>query len=139
MSEFKFEFELNPTLRASAALDNEGQRISDNLDRARRSFRSELRRIIAGIAIMSIALIVFGLYSASPHMSPAWILETILVLLGFSFVRGRGGVARLVELGRDARTAKKQLADWHAIRRDLSSGPNVVSQGACLPEERHGE
>ncbi len=66
MNEFKFEYELNPISRASAALDNEGQRISDDLEQAR-----------------------------------------------------------------DAMSAKRQLADWSEVRRDLRSHQN---EGSGIPQ-----
>jgi len=114
MSEFKFEYELNPASRAAAALDNEGQRLSDELEQARHSLRAEAPRVLAAILLtLLIAVALFGFH----HLE-------VIVVLAYVPARGfirRGAVARLIASHRTARRAERELADWNAIRDELSS------------------
>src|SRR5215470_14849594 len=113
MSEFKFEYELNPASRAAAALDNEGQRLSDELEQARHSLRAEAPRVLAAILLtLLIAVRLFGFH-----------LE-VMVVLAYVTARGfigRGAFGRLIAFRRTARRAERELADWNATRDELSS------------------
>jgi len=114
MSEFKFEYELNPASRAAAALDNEGQRLSDELEQARHCLRAEAPRVLAAILLtLLIAVRLFGFH----HM-------VVIVVLAYVTAKGfigRGAFARLIAFRRTARRAERELADWNAIRDELSS------------------
>ena len=128
MSEFKFEHELNPSTRAAAALENEGQRILDEIEQDRHSFRAELRRLLPRYAIGITWWTAGVLYGSFQHIQLLWLLAyTLLVVVLFKAVIGRASVAQLIALGLSERRAIKQLADWNAIRQELSSSPNQGS------------
>jgi|SRR5215471_12662807 len=123
MSEFKFEHELNPSSRAAAALDNEGQRILDEIEQARHSFRAELQRVSAGSVIMLATLIGGALYGFQ-HIQVTWLLAYALAVVGLVAVLGSGDVARLLASGSTVRRGKRELAEWNAIRHELRSSHN---------------
>ena len=131
MSDFKFEYELNPISRANAALDIEGQRIVEELEKARQSFRALSRRMITGLAFVSALLI---LLAASRLLSVFEIVAYIFLLTAVSLVPFRGGVARLIRYRRDALRAKKQLDDWNAVRQELSSTSSEDSARRLVPK-----
>jgi len=134
MSEFKFEYELNPASRAAAALDNEEQRISDELEQARHSFRAELQRILVGSAIILSPSIAAALYGFQ-RIKAIWLLA-VFVYVGLRVLSGRGGgVPRLMAFARTAKRARKELADWNAIRHELSSASNQGSEPASCCQD----
>ena len=116
MDDFKFEYEVNPISRANAALDNEGQRMRDELEQARHSFRRQFQRVLAGSAIAYVALsatmLIVERFSGPFQHSPLVLaLAYVPVGAAVSIARRRGGLARLMTAGTDVIRAKKHLAD----------------------------
>jgi hypothetical protein len=126
MSEFKFEHELNPVARGAAALDNEQLRLEEELERARTSFRAQALRVFTGFFISYVALFLTLLIllrlSGSVQYSPSIAALSYLPIgAAISIARRKGGLSRLITLAREIINAKRNLADWHAIKREVNS------------------
>jgi hypothetical protein len=126
MSEFKFEYELNTVSRGTAALDNEEQRLRDELDHAWNAFRAQLLRVSAGFVICYVALfltllIVLRLSGPVQYSPSIAALSYLPVGAAISIARRRGGLYRLITLARDVMCAKRNLADWDGIKQEVNS------------------